>query len=983
MSANVLVHSDTQGDPPSTEYEVFSFGPYKLFSAQRLLERSGDAVKLGGRAFDILMLLVRHAGEVVTHRQIHTTVWAGLIVDGSSIRFHMSALRKALGGAQLSCEYIVNVPGRGYCFVAPVTSLPSVSPAAKKNRDTSSRAAVHSLPPVLERMVGRQKAIHDISSELLAERFVTIVGPGGIGKTTVAVGIGNSFFAKFPGPVQFVDLASVRESSQVAAAVAIAIGLQIRTEDPVPSILTALRTCQMLLIFDSCEHVLDQVAPLVEQIFACASEVFILATSREPLGAEGEHVFRLQPLRIPLEGAIITSQELTEYSAIELFLERVQAGGSRIELNDADVETVVAICRRLDGMALAIELAASRVQAYGLRKTADLLGHQFSLLWPGRRTALPRHQTLMATLDWSYNLLSLAERRLLYRLSVFIGAFDLEGVMVVTQVAANFFEPEDNADLSSLVAKSLVVAESSGERTCYRLLDTTRNYGLRKLAESGEMEEANRQHARYYEQVLIRQAQIEQGTGEWPRALASNLNDIRAAMSWALSKDGDVSLGVRLTAYSTSLWLGLGLLPECRDRMKQAAAVADHSEATIEEKMLIQMALGSTVMFTVGLGEAFRTSWSSVLSLAEEIDDKQHQLNAYLALWAQQIRALNAGEAFVLARRCDAVASKFGKAGPKAMALWMLGLCEHHTGRCESAKRHLEDALLSEDDADRMMQLRHFGYDRRVDALGVLSNTFWMLGCTADALETSAMAVAEARQLDYPIPLCIALAWHCFNLYVIGAEWSEVERHAVTLIEHSRHHGIEAYQGFGICLQALSGKPEIDAEETASIVASGIKMLVRGQYTAFNPIFQADAALMLAEAGLRIHAETLFATMLREDRNTDHWCSPEIVRIKGQLALSRGNNREAENCFKMSIDSAARHGSLAWQLRSANSLAALWINEGRQDLVCDLLSPLVALFKKGIVSRDLQRARALLKSLTVASSSSPADSPNTNGLGEN
>ena len=958
------VYSATQGSGSSEEYEIFTFGPFKLFPGHRLLERSGRPVKLGGRAFDILALLVRHASEVVTHRQIHATVWAGLVVDESSLRFHVSALRKALGDGQLEVRYVVNVPGRGYCFAAPVTSFRLANSTAGTSNAAASQKVVHSLPPPLARMVGRDDAVSDIESKLLAERFVTIVGSGGIGKTTVGVAAAHAVLAEFPDSVQFIDLGSVQKPSQVAAAVAIAIGLQIRTEDPVPDILAALQTRQMLLIFDNCEHVLDAVTPLVEQIFAGASQVFILATSREPLGAEGEHVFRLPPLRIPPEGAVVTAKELTKYSAPELFLERVRAGGTSIELSDADAETVIAICSRLDGMALAIELAAGRVQAYGIHKTADLLRHQFSLLWPGRRTALPRHQTLMATLDWSYNLLSPAERRLLYRLSVFVGAFDLEAAETVGRANVDLSHSRDGGDLSSLVAKSLAVAEVFDGRARYRLLETTRNYGLRKLGESGEMEEAARLHAGYCEQLLIRYAQIEQRTDEWLRALAPSLNDIRAAMSWAMSNNGDVSLGVRLAAYSASLWLGLGLLAECRERLNQAAVVADQSETTVEEKTLIQSALGVAVMFTVGLGEAFRTSWTRVLSLAEEANDKQRQLNAYLALWAQQIRTWNADEALALARRCEAVAYECGKTGPKAMALWMLGLCEHHTGQYENAKRHLQEALSSEDDADRMLQLHQFGHDRRSDALGVLSSTLWMLGRTADALETSAMAVVEARHFNYPIPLCIALSWHCFNLYVIGAEWSEVMRQAAVLTEHARRHGIEAYEGFGICLQALSGKPDITPEEVATTVESGIKILVRGQYTPFNPIFQAEAALILAEAGLLFHAESLFASMLKEDRNPDHWCRPEIVRIEGQFALGRGNNEEAENCFKMSINWAARHGSLAWQLRSANSLAALWINEGRQELVGALLSPLVARFKKGVVSRDLQRARALLKSMT-------------------
>ena len=975
MNAEAVMPREPPGDH-GVEHEIFSFGPFKLFPAKRSLERSGQAVKLGGRAFDILVLLVRHASKVVTQREIHAAVWSGLIVDEGSLRFHVSALRKALGDGQPDVKYVVNVPGRGYCFVASITCLRTASSAPRPGSYTR-KAVPSSLPPALVRMVGRSETVRDIGVKLLAEHFVTIVGPGGMGKTTVAVALAHTVLADFSSEVQYVDLGSVRQAGQVAAAVAIATGLQVVSDDPIPSILEALRTRHMLLILDSCEHVLDAAAPLIEQIVAQSPEVFILATSREPLRAEGEHVFRLPPLRMPPEGISVTEQELLEYSAPQLFLERARAGGAQIELNPADVEAVIEICRKLDGMALAIELAAGRVQAYGIHKTAALLGHQFSLLWPGRRTALPRHQTLAATLDWSYNLLSPAERRLLYRLAVFIGTFDLEAINAVAGKDAGTPEWGDGADISSLVSKSLAISEPTGGEARYRLLDTTRSYGLKKLAESGEQRLVAEQHARHYEKVLIRYAEIEQMTGEWPRALASSINDIRAAMSWTVSGEGNATLTGRLAASSASLWLGMGLLPECRDRMMQAAEVAERSEATAEEKILIQMALGAAVMFTIGLGEEFRTSWTKVLSLAEEVGNVPRQLTAHLTLWAQQIRGFNMNAALELAQRCAAVANEFDHAGPKSMALWMLGLSEHHLGQYESSRRHLEEALTSEDEADRMLQLRHFGYDRRTDGLGVLSNALWMQGHTADALEMSSLAVAEARQLDHPIPLCVALAWHCFNLYVIGAEWNEIERQSTLLANHAQRHGIETYQGIGICLQALAGKPGVPPEETASAVARGIKMLNRGQYVALNPIFQAEAAMVLAGAGLLVHGEALFAAMMSEERNPDHWCSPEIARIRGELALCHGRTDEAEHWFRASIDWAARHGSLAWQLRSSNSLATLLIAQERPELVGDLLAPLLDRFSMGVVSRDVQKARGLLESQAPGSSSHwPPRSPN-------
>jgi predicted ATPase/DNA-binding winged helix-turn-helix (wHTH) protein len=949
------------------DLEVFSFGPFRLLPARRLLERSGERVKVGGRAFDILVLLVSRAGEVVTQREVHAVVWAGLIVDDGSLRFHVSALRKALLEREPDVTYVVNVPGRGYSFVAPVmrqrVPRPATGPVVAPKGNSGG------LPPPLARMVGRDDSIREATDKLLAQRFVTIVGPGGMGKTTVAVALAHAVRADFKDAVHFVDLASVRDPGQVASAVAVATGVQVFTEDPLPSIVAVLSRRHALLILDSCEHVLDAVTPVVEAIFRLARNVCILATSRQPLNVEGEHIFRLPPLRMPPVGVSVTAQEMAEYPAPQLFMERARASGAPFDPTDADVATIVAICRRLDGMALAIELAAGRVQAYGIRKTAELLGQQFTLLWPGRRTALPRHQTLTATLDWSYNLLSPAERRLLYRLAVFIGAFDSEAVEAVVHVEGETADHPGSANVPGLVAKSLVVDEvdgtasvSSRASTRYRLLDTTRLYALQKAAEAGETRELSYRHARYYERILIRHAHADRSAGEWPYSLASNLNDLRAALNWAFSEAGDTSLGVRLTAYSASFWLGLGLLPECRDRMARAVQRIEASDATSEEQVLVQMALAAAVMFTVGLGEEFRTSWNKVLSLAEGLADLPRQLTAYLALWAQQIRTADSVEAQLLADRCAAVAEKTGAAGPKAMATWMLGLCAQQKGHNELARRLLETALATDDDEDRHAQLRHFGHDRRTDALSVLSTVLLMQGDAAAALETSGAAIAEAREVHYPVPFCIALSWHSLNLYLVGAEWTEIDRQAGRLADYAQRRGIEAYQGLGVCLQALAGNPASSPRQVAEKVIAGTQMLTRGQYGVFNPIFRTEAAMTLMAAGLLLEAKNLFAMAEDEDRQTDNWARPEIMRVKGEILNAQGKSAEAEGWFNRAIQLAIHQGAVAWQLRAANSLARLWASQGRGSMVDGLLGPLLPAFQGGVLTRDYQEAAALIDS---------------------
>ncbi len=346
-------------------------------------------------------------------------------------------------------------------------------------------------------MVGREETVELIAEELTARRFLTIVGPGGIGKTTIATAIGYTMLATFDGAVHYVDLGPLGTSSLVPNIVASTVGLPGDFDDPLAALPAFLRDRRILLVLDSCEHLIEMIAPLAERIFQAAPEVHILATSREPLQVEGEQVHRLDPLAFPPDDEPLTAACALTFPAVQLFVERAAADGSGFELNDADAPIVGKVCRRLDGIALALELAAGRVRAYGIKGIASLLDGPCRLLWQGRRTALPRHQTLSAMLDWSYNLLDASERATLCGLSVFVGAFSLEAAQLV--VAGDNFKREEVVELiAGLITKSLVNVEASHTGTLYRLLDTTRAYVLTKMADSGERNTIAQRHAIYY-----------------------------------------------------------------------------------------------------------------------------------------------------------------------------------------------------------------------------------------------------------------------------------------------------------------------------------------------------------------------------------------------------------------------------------------------------------------------------------------------------
>src|SRR5271156_4686005 len=403
--------------------DVLSFGPFSLFPAERLLKRADKPIALGGRALDILIALVERAGEVVTNKELISAVWPDVVVEKGNLRFQMTTLRKALGDGRDGARYVSNIAGRGYCFVAPVTR--STAALTVPVTRTAAAERVQRLPPRPARMVGRDDTVRELARQLQVWRFVCIVGSGGIGKTTVAISVAHTLIDGFHDAVFFIDLAALTDPQLVPTAVASALGFMVQTQDPLVSLLAFIGDKKILLVLDNCEHVIDVAAAMAERVGSEAPQAHILATSREALRVEGEHVHLLYSLECPPENAGLTATEALRYPAAQLFMERAAASGHGAAPSDIDAPIVAQICRRLDGVALALELAASHVGSLGIRGTAELLDNRFGLIWRGRRTALPRHETLNAMLDWSYSLLSEPEKLVLCRLSVFIGNFTL------------------------------------------------------------------------------------------------------------------------------------------------------------------------------------------------------------------------------------------------------------------------------------------------------------------------------------------------------------------------------------------------------------------------------------------------------------------------------------------------------------------------------------------------------------------------------
>src|SRR6516162_445003 len=515
-----------------------AFGRFQVLPHRRELLADGRPIKLGGRAFDVLMALIEARGAVVGKDALMARVWPGRVVEENNLQAHIVALRKAFGAER---ALIRTVSGRGYQFTGEIRIL-SASPDERVDAGPVAPGAVApptNLPEPISELVGRDEELREILSLAAGHRLVTLTGAGGIDKTRLAIAAGRRLLPSFPDGVWLAELSALSDPSLVPAAVAAAVGLELPAgELSLQHVAQALAARRLLLVLDTCEHMINAAAGMAEAVLRASSGVHIIATSRESLRGEGEQIHLIPPLAVPAENAEDLG-DLLEYGAVRLFLDRAQAAEPHFAPDQRITATIAAVCRRLDGIPLAIELAAPRAAALGIEALASRLDDRFQLLTGGRRTALPRHQTLRATLDWSYGLLTESERILLRRLAIFAGLVSLDAA---TAVAAS---PELTVTdvieaFASLVAKSLVVAEVEGAVARYRLLDTTRAYAIEKLDESGERDRLARCHAEYYRDVFERaetESEIRPRT-EWLADYERLIDNLRAALDWAFSLDG-------------------------------------------------------------------------------------------------------------------------------------------------------------------------------------------------------------------------------------------------------------------------------------------------------------------------------------------------------------------------------------------------------------------------------------------------------------
>jgi len=954
--------------PANDASAAMEFGRFRVLPRRRQLIADNQPVELGGRGFDLLMALIETRGEVVSKQTLMERVWPGRIVDENNLLIQMSVLRRALAA---DSHLIRTIARQGYQFTGEIRTIldePDVRAVAELPEQVPplSRPSTN-LPESVSELIGRGAELEKILDLSASRRLVTLTGAGGIGKTRLGFEVARELLPKFADGVWVAELAPLSDPDLVPVTVASVLRVKLTSRMASPeSIAAALGSKQILLVLDNCEHVLDAAAQMAEALLRANPAARVIATSREPLRAEGEWVYRVPPLAVPpLDNP--DSEDPLRYGAVRLFAERAREAAANVSPDARLSASIAGICRRLDGIPLAIELAAARAASMGIDGLAAQLEDRFRILTTGRRTVMPRHQTLRGTFDWSYGLLTELERAGLRRLAVFAGGFaPRDAGAVVADDEIPILEVDDC--LARLVAKSLVTADVGGPVPRYRLLETTRAYALEKLAGSGEFDAVARCHANHYLDLFER-AEVEadtRPTQEWLADYGLQIDNLRAALDWAFSPLGDTSIGVRLTAAAVPLWVHLSPAEECRARVERAlAAMAAAAGRDTRREMQLNAALAASLKYSRGAVAEIEASATKALQIAESRDDIEYQLRSLWHLWSFRISSGQHHAALTMAERFQALAATRSGPSDRLIGERVIGVSRYYLGDLLDARRHLERVLAYDVTPARTLQFVRFQVDPWAGARAFLSRILWLQGLPDQAMRSAERSVAEARATHHATSLGFALAGAAFPIALWSGDLTAAERYVDMLLDQSTTHGLARWSNFGRCYQGAlvihrgdfdSGMQNLRAAFAEPAKAESARL------SAFIITATASYAGQIAD-GLPAIEEAIVQSELIEER----WLIAELLRVKGETLLWRrapGAAAEAESHFHRALDLARQQGALSWELRAATSLARLWRDQDRRRQAHELLAPVYDRFTEGFASVDLRTAKALIEEIS-------------------
>ncbi|MFM0473920.1 winged helix-turn-helix domain-containing protein [Paraburkholderia strydomiana] len=967
---------------------MIRIGPLQVDLASRELLLDGQPVRIGSRAFDMLAVLIAAKGELVSKNDMLKEVWPDTIVEENNLQVHMSALRKVLGESR---GLIQTVSGRGYRLVARQSPLPpangvnqSDSRVADDRQVRSAGQVPHNLPASFSPLIGRDGALRDVARTLASAWHVTLLGAGGIGKTRLAVEVARVLLDQYPDGVYLVSLASTSDANSVLAMFAASVGVS-KASGP----LTLTRVSRewgerrVLCVLDNCEHVLGPAAELAEALLNAGPGVRVLATSREPLRVTEEHLYWVASLDVPSHDD--QGEHVLQCSAVQLFMSRARAMDARLSSDERSIQLTGTVCRRLDGIPLAIELAAARAAILGIETLADHLDDRFNMLTGGNRTALPRHQTLKATLDWSHGLLDDAERATLRRLGIFVNSFSMDAaISVVTDIGLR--EQEVIAALSGLVEKSLVVANVERGRASYRLLETTRAYALQKLDDNGERRAVTLNHARYFTGLLERYMSAEARSEEadadrWHSRMREWLDDLRAALGWALSSKGDDALAEKLAVKVVALLYELSLVDECcawaRRALDSVARTHGGSGSTrhLRVRMQLLAALGAALVYVNGPNRETLAIWAEVLALAIALGDHAFEARALWGMWNASQSSGAARNALAFAHRFASLAAQTGDASNDILASRLLGIASHYAGDQQQARASLERFLQHTDTLQHGLPLGQ-SIDQGVVGRATLARLLWFQGSRDEALDLAEACVASACAQDQAIVTCYVLVEAEIPLALLSGKRERAADAIALLRDVSARTGLGVSQACARAFDEYLRSLDDVSPERLNAFRAALDELDALEYGAQRAMLVARYGLALGRAGRRDEAIAAVTRALAQcDESGDHWYVVELRRAYGELLLLGAAGSppggdvvtDAEACLTAAMEESLAQGCRSLQLRAATSLGQLWWAQGRAADAVRLVESACARLSQGRDLEDFAAAQQLLDAARVAS----------------
>jgi predicted ATPase/DNA-binding winged helix-turn-helix (wHTH) protein len=961
--------------PTPSRQSVYQCGPWEIDPTRRELRSRGVAVPIGGRAFEIVEVLVRSAGDLVTKDDLMDRVWRGAIVEDNTLQVHISAVRKALGPDR---GMLKTASGRGYRLLGSWTARQE-----RASEDTSAVLAdpgpsealdkpfLTNFPAATSDLIGRVDAVLHLWDLSSAYRLVTLTGPGGIGKTALALEVARALFPGFRGDASLVELAALSDPGLVPSAVASVLGLKLGgAEISAEAVARSIGGRKLLLVLDNCEHVIDAAARLAEAMVRLCPRTSLLATSREALRIEGECIYRVPPLDVPP----VDQEEpdnVLEHSAVQLFITRTRASHSDYSPSRDDVPAIAAICRHLDGIPLAIEFAAARTAALGLEQVASRLEDRFAILTGGRRTALPRQQTLRATLDWSYEILPDSEKCLLRRLGVFAGGFNLEAATAVMGDSGNTASAVVEG-IANLVAKSLVTYDGLEPAGRWRLLETIRAYALEQLAESGEAAQAARHHAEYFRDLVALAASgaPAQPAIEDMTRYIREIENVRAALDWSFSPVGDLATGVVLTAAYAPVWLHSSLAIECRERAERALDYPGFDlDLSASLRLRLYMSLAVALIITMGPVERTRVVAARAFEIAESLNDLDAQLRALFAQWSIHYTIGECHAARSIADQFSRVAHRTGDHAIVLVADRFIANTLQYGGKPREAQDYLERVLELYAAPKNQRDIILFQYDQRALARAMLARVLWLQGHVERANEQAQASLDEAQAADHGLTLCWVLHYAVCPIKLMTGDLVAADRAVAMLVDRATSLNAAFWKIVGRCLEGKLSVMRGDFEAATLLLRTALDTCDQTEWRICYPEFMGALAEGLAGSGQPTEAlATVDQGLATAERGGERWYVAELLRIKGELLLQKSGDRSvsaAEASFVAAIELAREQGALFWELRAALSLTRLRINQDRPNEARQILAPVYDRSTGGLETADLRAARGMLESLPI------------------